>query len=312
MSASDWALLCILSAFWGGSFFFNKIAVSELPPITVALGRVGGGAALLLLVARAMGDAVPPRSLWGPLAVMGLFNSVLPFSLILWSQTHVASGLASILIATTPLFSVLVAHMVTEDDKLTAGRGVGLAAGLVGVTVMIGPDVLRELGTHVAAQGTLLFSAFLYGASGVYGRRFRPYPPATIAAGQMVFATLMLAPAAAIIDRIWTLPPPSAAALGSIAGLAVLSTTLGYIIYFRVLARAGATNLMLVNFLVPVSAILLGVGILGEALAPRQIAGMLIIGIGLAAIDGRLARWAVALRASRAAPLRRPLRPPGS
>jgi drug/metabolite transporter (DMT)-like permease len=298
MSASDWTLLCVLSVLWGGSFFFNKIAVAEVPPMTAALGRVGGGALLLLLIARAMGAALPPRHAWGPLALMGLFNSVLPFSLIMWSQQHVASGLASILIATTPLFSVVVAHAVTDDDKLTTGRAVGLVAGLAGVAVMIGPDVLHDLGTSVAAQLALLLGAFFYAASGVYGRRFRPYPPAAIAAGQMVFATLLLAPAAAFVERAWTLPAPSPAALGAIAGLAVLSTALGYIIYFRVLARAGATNLLLVNFLVPVSAILLGVGILGEHLAPRQVAGMLIIGIGLAAIDGRLARWLVSLRSS--------------
>jgi drug/metabolite transporter (DMT)-like permease len=166
---------------------------------------------------------------------------------------------------------------------------------------MIGPDVLRELGTNVAAQFVLLFAAFLYAASGVYGRRFRAYPPAMIAAGQMMAATLLLVPAALLLDRPWTLPAPSPAALGAIAGLAALSTALGYLIYFRVLARAGATNLLLVNFLVPVSAILLGVSILGERLEMRQIAGMLIIGVGLVAIDGRLARAIVTWRVKRRA-----------
>jgi drug/metabolite transporter (DMT)-like permease len=301
MSASDWVLLGILSVFWGGSFFFNKIAVTELPPMMVALGRVGGGALLLVLIACAMRVALPKRELWGALAVMGLFNSVVPFCLILWSQTHVASGLAAILIATTPLFSVLVAHVVTDDDKLSPGRCVGLAAGIIGVIVMIGPDVLGEVGANVAAQMTLLLGAFLYAASGIYGRRFRPYPPVAIAAGQMVFATILLAPVAVIAERAWTLPAPSAAALASIAGLALLSTALGYIIYFRVLASAGATNLLLVNFLVPVSAILLGVGILGERLEPRHAVGMLIVGAGLAALDGRLARRFASQRSNPAA-----------
>lgn len=297
MSASDWVLLSILSAFWGGSFFFNKVAVLEWPPLTVASGRVAGGALLLVMIARALGVRAVPRGLWGSLAAMGLFNSVLPFTLILWSQTHVPSGLASVLIGTTPLFAVLVAHVVTQDDRLSASRVVGVLAGLIGVTVMIGPEVLRDLGADVAAQFTLLLSALLYAASGVYGRRFRGHPPVMIAAGQMVFATLMLVPAALVVDRAWTLPAPSPAALGAIAGLAVLSTALGYLIYFRVLARAGATNLMLVNFLIPVSAILLGVGILGERITPSQIAGMLIIGIGLVAIDGRLARRWLSWRA---------------
>ncbi len=299
MSSSDWLLLGVLSVLWGGSFFFNKVAVTELPPFTVALGRVGGGALLLVLIVRAMGLELPPRRIWGALAVMGLFNNVLPFSLILWSQIYVASGLASILIATTPLFTVLVAHVATGDDKLTTGRAVGLGAGLLGVVVMIGPDALRDLGTDVVAQLVLLLAAVFYAISGVYGRRFRSLPPATIAAGQMMAATLMLAPAALILDRPWTLQMPSAAALGAIVGLALLSTALAYQIYFRVLARAGATNLLLVNFLIPVSAILLGVGILGERLEPRHIAGMLIVGAGLAAIDGRLADYITSLRARR-------------
>ena len=290
MSPSDWGLLCILSALWGGSFFFNKIAVGEVPPVTVACARVGFGAVLLVLIARATGAQAPFRKLWRPLAAMGLLNNVLPFSLILWSQTHVASGLASILIATTPLFSVLIAHLVTDDDKLTAARAFGLAAGLAGVVVMLGPDLLHELGADVLAQLALLLAAFFFAVSGVYGQRFSAYPPAAIAAGQMIAATAMLLPTALFIDQVWTLPAPSPAAVGAIAGLAVLSTALAYLIYFRILACAGATNLMLVNFLVPVSAILLGVGLLGERLAPRQIAGMAIIALGLAAIDGRLAR----------------------
>ena len=288
MSLSDWALLAVLSVLWGCSFFFNKIAVTELPPLTVALGRVGFGALLLIAIARAMGHALPTRAaVWGPLAVMGLFNSVLPFSLMLWSQQYVASGLASILVATTPLFSVVVAHYVTDDDRMTRGRLVGIVAGIAGVAVMMGPDLLADLGRETLAQVTLLLVAVLYATSGVYGRRFRGMPPAVIAAGQMTAATLMLIPAALLFDRPWALPMPSPAALGAVAGLAALSTALGYMIYFRILERAGATNLLLVNFLVPVSAVLLGVAFLAERLELRQVAGMALIAAGLAAIDGR-------------------------
>ncbi|HEX2216599.1 MAG TPA: DMT family transporter [Xanthobacteraceae bacterium] len=292
MTVSDWALLTVLSVLWGGSFFFNKVAVLELPPITVAAGRIGFGALLLVAMAKATGEALPRQaSMWGALALMGLFNSVLPFSLIIWSQQHVTSGLASILIATTPLFTVVVAHCVTEDDKLTRARAAGLAAGLLGVIIMTGPDLLRDFGAHVLAQFALLLAAMFYATSAVYGRRFRSMPVVVIAAGQMTAAAVMIVPLMLLIDPPWTLPPPSPAAIGAIAGLAGLSTALGYLIYFRVLARAGATNLLLVNFMIPVSAILLGVAFLGERIEPRQIAGMLLIAVGLAAIDGRPVRW---------------------
>jgi drug/metabolite transporter (DMT)-like permease len=303
MSASDWLLLVVLSVLWGGSFFFNKVALFELPPITIVCLRVGLGAVLLIVAANAMGLALPRApSAWAALAGMGFLNAVVPFTLIAWSQTHIASGLASILNATTPLFTVVVAHLATADDKLTRGRVAGLVAGFAGVVVMLGPDLLRQIGADVAAQLAMLVASLFYALSGVYGRRFAGQPPVVVAAGQMTSAALMLLPLMLIVDRPWTLPPPSPAATGSIVALAVFSTALGYLIYFRILARAGATNLLLVTFLIPVSAILLGVGVLGEALEPRQLAGMVVIGLGLAAIDGRPARWvAQALRARNSA-----------
>jgi drug/metabolite transporter (DMT)-like permease len=300
MSVSDWALLALLSVIWGGAFFFNKVAVTELPPLTVACGRVGLGALLLYAIVKAQGEILPRgAAIWGAFALMGLFNSVLPFTLILFGQQYVASGLASILIAMTPLFTVVVAHLWTDDDKLTRSRLMGLAAGLLGVAVMVGPDLLRDLGTQVTAQVALLVSALMYAVSGVYGRRFRALPVAATAAGQMLASTIIIVPLVLAIDRPWTLPPPSPAAIGAVLGLAGLCTAIGYLIYFRVLARAGATNLLLVNFMIPASAILLGVAFLHETLEPRQIVGMLFIGLGLAAIDGRAAAFLGRALASR-------------
>ena len=290
MSAMDWLLLVALSILWGGAFFFGKIAIAELPPLTVALGRVGIAAAILVIVARVAGVALPASwSAWGPLAVMGLLNNALPFGLILWSQTHIPSGLAAILNATTPLFTVLVAHAATGDERITPARAAGLLTGFLGVVAMIGPDLLRELGTSIAAQSACLLAAFSYALSGIYGRRFRGRPALTVATGQLVTSTIMLTPMALWLDRPWHLAPPSLHAWGAILGLAALSSALGYVIYFRILARAGATNVLLVTFLMPISAIMLGTLILGEQLAARHIVGMIAIAIGLAAIDGRLA-----------------------
>lgn len=291
MSATDWLLLVFLSVLWGGSFFFGKIALSELPPLTVAFGRVAIAAAILVVLARMPGAALPASlGAWRPFAVMGLLNNALPFSLILWGQTHIPSGLAAILNATTPLFTVLVAHAVTRDEKLTRARVAGLLFGFCGVVVMIGPDMLREIGADIAAQCACLLAATSYAIAGVYGRRFRGEPPLRVAAGQLVASSVILAPLALLLDRPWTIALPSASAWAALVALASLSTALGYLIYFRVLARAGATNVLLVTFLIPVSAILLGTLILGEQLAARHIVGMIAIAIGLAAIDGRLMR----------------------
>jgi len=288
MSAVDWLMLVGLSVLWGGSFFFAKIAVGELPPLTLALGRVAIAAALLIGLARATGVALPDR--WRPFLVMGLLNNALPFSLIFWGQTHIPSGLAAILNATTPLFTVLVAHFATADEKLTAARLAGVAAGFAGVVIMLGPDLLRELGADVAAQLACLAAALSYAFAGVYGRRFRGEPALRVAAGQLVASTALLAPVVVVLDRPWTLAPPSATAWAALVALAAFSTALGYLLYFRILARVGATNLLLVTFLIPVSAILLGSMVLGEALAARHLAGMAAIALGLAAMDGMVLR----------------------
>jgi drug/metabolite transporter (DMT)-like permease len=291
MSASDWALLLLLSTFWGGSFFFTGIAVREIPPLTGAFGRVLIAGAALYVVMRAMRLSLPTtRAAWGAIAFFSLINNVFPFSLLFWGQTQIASGLASILNATAPLFTVIVAHFATADDKLTPGRLVGLVVGFAGVVVMMGPDLFGAFDAYVLAQLACLAAAFFYAVSSVYGRRFRAIPPASLACAQMAASTLIFIPIVVLVERPWTMPVPSADALLALAGVGLISTAAAYLIYFRILARAGATNLMLVTFLIPVSAILLGTLFLGEVLAPRHFLGMGAIALGLMAIDGRPAR----------------------
>jgi drug/metabolite transporter (DMT)-like permease len=288
MTASDWLLLIVLSTFWGGSFFFAEIAVHEIPPLTLAFARCAIAAAVLLIYARSLGLSLPSgRAVRGSLLVLAVFNTVLPFTLIFWGQTHIPSGLAAILNATAPLFSILIAHFATTDDKLTGRRIVGIAIGFVGVVIVIGIDALRDLGIQVLAQLAIVLAALSYAMAGVYGRRFKSYPPTVIAASILVLGASMLLPLAAFAEQPWTLPMPSVAAIASTIGLAVVSTALAFLIYFRVLARAGAVNFQLVAYLIPVSAILLGVGFLGETLEWRHIIGMGVIAIGLAVIDGR-------------------------
>jgi drug/metabolite transporter (DMT)-like permease len=288
MGVHEWLLLLTLSVLWGGSFFFNAVALADLPPLTVVLARVGI-AALVLWVVIAVGGQRPRvgASLCLAFVVMGILNNVIPFTLIVWGQTRIGSGLAAILNATTPLFTVVLAHWLTHDERMTRARLAGVVCGLAGVAVMIGPQALERFGLDVLAQLAVVGAALAYAFAGIFGRRFRGTPPLVTAAGQLSASALIMLPMVLVVDRPMGLAMPSAATWGAVLGLAVLSTALAYVIYFRILARAGATNLLLVTFLIPVSALLLGIGVLGEVLQPRELAGMALIGLGLAAIDGR-------------------------
>ncbi len=291
MTPLEWGMVITLSILWGGSFFFNGVVVRELPTFTVVVGRVILGAAALLIVMRFMGLRMPKeRAIWQAFFGMGFLNNVVPFTLIVWGQAHVASGVASILNATTPLFTVIVAHFLTSDEKMTGSRLLGVAMGFAGVIVMIGGDSLHGLGLDLLAPLACLGAGLSFAFAGVYGRRFKALgvTPMATATGQVTASSLMLLPVMLLVDQPWTLPMPSTAALGALVGVAVLSTALAYILYFRILATAGATNLLLVTFLLPVSAILLGVGLLDEILLPKHLTGMALIGMALAAIDGRL------------------------
>lgn len=293
MTLNDWGLLVALSVLWGGSFLFIGIAVRELPPLTIVALRVLlaslalGGAAWLL------GLAMPRRrEVWLAFFGMGLLNNLIPFCLIVWGQTQIASGLASILNATTPLFTVLIAHALTDDEKMTGNRLAGVIVGFAGVAAMIGPAAFAGSGSGVLPQLAVLGAAISYGFAGIFGRRFKRMGVAPIltATGQLTASTLMLVPVALLADRPWLLPPPSPTTWGAIVGLALLSSALAYVIFFRILAAAGATNIALVTFLIPVSAILLGSLVLGERLESRHFGGMALIAAGLACIDGRAAR----------------------
>jgi len=294
MTALEWGLLLVLSVLWGGSFFFVGIAVRELPPFTIVFLRVALAACLLHVVVRLMAAAMPRRrQAWTAFFGMALLNNVVPFLLIVWGQRHIASGLASILNATTPLFTVLVAHRFTADETLTGERLVGAIVGFAGVIVMIGSTALETAGVDLLAQIAVLAAALSYAFAGVFGRRFRTMgvAPIATATGQLTASSLILLPLMLIADSPWALPWPSAETIAALVGLAVLSTAMAYILFFRILATAGATNLLLVTFLIPVSAVLLGVLVLGEALEARQLVGMALIGLGLAAVDGRPWRY---------------------
>lgn len=290
MSAKDWSRLVVLSIVWGGSFLFIGIAVKEIPPLVIVTVRVTLAASALWIVLLVSGGA-PPRGLqqWRALLGMSLLNNTVPFSLFAWAQAHIPSSVASILNATTPLFLVLVAHVFTADEKMSASRVFGVVAGFFGVAVMLGAAPTLGSGIEILAELACLAAALCYAFSNVYGRRFKPMgvQPLAIAAGQMTMASLVILPVMLVVSPPWTTPAASPLAWACVAALALPSTAFAYVLFFRLLASAGATNLGLVTFLIPVTAVLLGVTLLGEDLAPRHVAGMALIALGLAAIDGR-------------------------
>ncbi|MBB4009516.1 DMT family transporter [Allorhizobium taibaishanense] len=293
MGAREWAMLLTLSVLWGGSFLFIGILVKVWPPLTIVTARVAIAAIALWLIVGLSGQPVPRSGkVWLAFFGMGLLNNVIPFTLIVWGQTHIPVGLAAIFNATTPLFGVLIAHVLTADEKLTANRLTGVLIGVFGVAVMIGPSVFSHISGDLWGELAVMLAALSYAFAGLFGRRFKAMglPPLLPAAGQVTAATIILLPITMMVDAPWTLPAPNAETVAALLGLALLSTAVGYVLFFRILASAGATNIMLVTILIPPSAILLGALVLGDQVAPRHLLGMVLIALGLAAIDGRMWR----------------------
>ena len=288
----SWLLLIILSVLWGGSFFFVAVALRELPPMTLALARVAFAAAFIYPIFKMQGGSLPATFAgWKPFIVMGLFNNIIPFSLIFAGQARIASGLASVLNATTPLFALLVLASFGEE-RLILRRIIGVLIGLAGVYVLRDPD-LTQSESQTVGMLLCLGGALSYGVAGLWGRRnFNNVPPLTTTTCQLMSSAVIMTFIAGAADRPWQLPMPGATTWSAVVGLAALSTALAYILFFKIMAQAGASNVMLVTLLIPVTAIGLGVLALGEPLLPREIVGTLIIAASLLVIDGRVLGWA--------------------
>ncbi|WP_407146468.1 DMT family transporter [Bradyrhizobium sp. ORS 86] len=287
----DWMLLGLLSVLWGGSFFFNGVILRELPPLTLVLLRVALGAAILLPLLRTYKIALPKGwAGWAPFFAMGLFNNVLPFSLIVFGQTYITSGLASILNATTPLFAVVI-MAVGGEEKAQPRRIAGVVAGVIGVAVLHG-DALGIESRQGIGILLCLAGAFSYGLAALVSRRLPSHvQPLGTATFQMIASAAMMAVVAGVVERPWLLPMPHPATWLAVLGLAALSTASAYIVFFQILQRSGATNVMLVTLLIPVTAILLGYLMLGEPISPREVIGALMIASALLLIDGRVLTW---------------------
>ena len=291
MNGSDWLIMLVLAVIWGGAFFFIGVAVRHVPPLTYVWLRVTIAAVALWIFVKARGGSLDlPRQVWGSIVLLAILNNALPFTLFGWGQTHIASGLASILNATTPIWGVLVAHFFTVDERMTSRKITGVLLGFGGVATMIGPSLLSDIGSGALAQLACVGAALSYAFAGVWARRFKRLgiSPLSITTGQLTAAAIVMLPVSMLAEHPWTRALPPMSAWAAITALAVLCTAFGYVLYFKLIDGAGATNAMLVTLLVPPVAILLGGLFLSETLAPQDFAGLGLIALGLAAIDGRL------------------------
>jgi drug/metabolite transporter (DMT)-like permease len=282
-------LLLGLATVWGGSFFFAEVALREVPPLTIALHRVFWAVPALFLVVLYRGLRIP-RSIraWSCYLVMGALNNAIPFSLIFWGQTNIGSGLASILNSTTAFFGVIVAGVLLVDERLTTNKIIGAMFGVFGVAAIMGLDALTSFDLRNLAQLAILGAALSYAFAGVWGKRFLSgYPPVMNAFGMLVGSTILMIPVAFISEGVPAVSL-SAEVWASLIAVAILSTAVAYLFYFKILARAGSANLMLVTLLIPPIAVGLSVTILGETMGNEALFGFGLIAVGLLVTDGRL------------------------
>lgn len=285
------SLLLLLAAVWGGTFFFAEIALEELPPLTITFFRVALAVPCLGVVIWMRGLRVPSSlSVWGAYLVMGALNNAIPFSLIFWGQTQITGGLASILNATTAMFAAVVAGLVLRDEPLTHSKTLGAALGLGGVIFIIGPSALSDLDLASLAQLAVLAATVSYAFAGVWGRiALFGQPPLVNAFGMLVGSTFLMMPVVLLFEGYPTYDV-SLPVWSSLIAMATLSTAFAYMLYFSILAMAGAANLLLVTLLIPAFAIGLGVAFLNEQMRPSAWIGFAIIALGFAVTDGRLFR----------------------
>lgn len=292
ISPLAWALLVLLGLIWGGSFFFARIAVQHVPPFTLVFLRLSLAAAALHIYLRGrFGLYEALRTHWKAFLLLGLINNALPHSLLFLGQTHLSAGLAAILNATTPIWTVIVANQTTTDERLTPAKLAGCLVGLAGTAVLIGPAAFAKTDIPLWALLFPIGASISYGTAAVFGRRFRGLASPVTATGQLTASSLLILPVALAVDHPWTLAAPPALTVFAVACLALLCTAFGYILFFRIITLAGATNVSLVTLLVPPSAILLGALFLGERLGVNAMVGLVMIALGLLILDGRATQF---------------------
>jgi len=282
-SLGDYILLAVLGALWGASFLLIKVAVATIPPLTVAAGRIGLGAVLLLLVSIVRGAPLRQiRVFWGSFVAMGMLGTVLPFFLIGWGERRIDSGLAAIMMPVVPLATIVLAHVFVPDEPLTRGKIAGVVLGAAGILVLVGPSALGSREPLLLPELAIALATLCYAGNSIVARLLPPIPAELVGAGMLLAATFSSVPACLLMDRPWQLTP-SIASVVAVLGLGAVCTAFGYLLLFRIIARAGAGFSSLNNFLVPIFGVLWGALFLGERPAPRALIALVVILAGVAA-----------------------------
>lgn len=284
------AWLTVLAMLWGPAFLFMKVAVLEIPPLTIATTRVGLGAALLYLILKFQGQSLPRfGSIWQHFAVMGITANALPFALLSWGQQYIDSALNAILMGTMPLFTMLLAHFFAKDDTLSLNKAAGMLVGFGGLVVLFMPALVAGIHATLWGGAAALAAAVSYSIAFVYARqRLRGMPPLVGPTAQMMMAAVCLLPLSFLVDRPMALPAPAWPTLGALLLLTVWSTVLAFVVYYRAMEQVSASTLSVVTYLNPIVATILGVVVLHEDLGWHTYLGYALIIVGALIINGSL------------------------
>ncbi len=281
---SDIALLVLLAVLWGGSYSFIKLGVETIPPVTLIAARTLIAGAILLAVIRLRGLKLPrDPAIWRRFLIQACLNSAVPFTLIAWAETSVDAGLASILNAGSPIFAFLLTLLLSRGEAAAGRKLFGVAAGMLGVCLIIGVEALSGFGRELWAQLALVVAAACYGGAALFGRNFKGLDPIMPAAGSLICGAAILLPLSLLIDRPWMLSP-STGSVQALLALAVFSTALAFIIYFRLIDRLGTVGTTAVAYLRVPTGVAIGVVFLGEQLGPTAWMGLALVIIGVAAM----------------------------
>jgi drug/metabolite transporter (DMT)-like permease len=274
--------LIVLALLWGPAFLFMKVAVQEVPPLTIAAVRVCLGAVLLCLILAVQGTPLPKIGpIWKDFAVMGLTANAIPFAFLSWGQQYIDSAVAAILVGAMPLFTMLLAHIFTVDDTLSPNKVAGMVAGFWGLVLLFAPAFLDGIHATLWGGTAAIGAALSYSVAFVYARkRLRGLPPLVGPTAQLVMAAVYLLPLSLIIERPYLLPLPAWSTLNSLLLLTVWSTVLAFIAYYRAMEHISATTLSVVTYLNPIIATILGVVILHEQLGWNSYLGYALIIVG--------------------------------
>lgn len=284
----EYALLSLLSLLWGASYGLIKLSVETITPVTLVATRVTIAASVLWLVVSARQHAVPKSfSIWRQLTIQAIFGFVIPFTMIIWGQQYVVSGLAGILNSTTPVFLFLITMLWTRHEQVNFEKFFGVLAGLSGVGMLIGMEALNGLGSHVAGQLSITGATISYAIAMIYGKRFKGIAPEATAACTLTIAAIIMIPACFALESPFELSP-SPTSIWALIFQAVLSTAAAFALYFRLVNTLGSVGTSSVSYARAAISVVIGVLVLGEAFSWEIAAGLFAVLVGVAAINGQL------------------------